>query len=348
MIRLSQLTTRALRILGTLFVLSLLVVTAEASPDSVLVITAGQDEDRDILLANAHKALGDANVGIADSDVAHLNGFDPTATIVCLEQGEDCRDLVRQAPAKWLLLLRLKRESDDPDADHRVIASLFSADEGKLLQAKQAVCQSCSSRERMAKIITELVSELALAELATRAEETYITINASPAHAILKIDSRVVGPCGQAYQVSPGEHTIEISIEGYHGVKQSVLVKANENKSLSITLSSQSSDKPETTGAWKKPLGWGLVGGGLLTIAGGAYLYSQDGDPISASPGARSPTVKDRKASGGLVMAAGALGTLLGTGILLFLTDEDTSSNKTKITTQPSTNGFSLGLSGTF
>lgn len=342
MIRLSQLTTRALRILGTLFVLSLLVVTAEASPDSVLVITAGQDEDRDILLANAHKALGDADVGIADSDVAHLNGFDPTATIVCLEQGEDCRDLVRQAPAKWLLLLRLKRESDDPDADHRVIASLFSADEGKLLQAKQAVCQSCSSRERMAKIITELVSELAQAELATRAEETYITIHASPAHAILKIDSRVVGPCGQAYQVSPGEHTIEISIEGYHGVKQSVLVKANENKSLSITLSSQSSDNSPGGGILRPILTYGAIAGGAIALGAGGYLVAIDSE--SAGTG----ILHDTKTPGIVSLVAGT--ALVGVGIVLLLTGDDNSTDddKTAFWAIPEPHGFSLGLSASF
>ncbi len=338
----------ALRFFGTVFFLSVLTLSAQASPDSVLVVTAGEEADQALLLANASKALGDAQVNTADMGIAELNGFDATATIVCLEQGDECSKLVRTAPAKWLLLLRLTRESGDPDADHKAIASLFSAEDGKLLQTKFAVCQSCSSRERMAKIVTELVKGLAEAELATRAQETYITVNANPDHGVLKIDGQVVGPCGQAYQVTPGEHRIEVVVEGYHTVTQSVLVEANENKSISITLSVSRMDKASEGGGWKKPVGWGLGLAGIGGLVGGIIVFSQDGDPVAADSGMRPSRTKDRKLSGALVSGAGVLGILGGVLLLLTSDDADASSDKTTIITQPSRDGFSVGLSGHF
>jgi len=338
----------ALQFASVVLFLSTLTLSAQASPDSVLIVTAGEEADQALLLANASKALGDAQVNTADMGIAELNGFDATATIVCLEQGDECSKLVRAAPAKWLLLLRLTRESDGPDADHKVIASLFSAQNGKLLQTKFAVCQSCSSRERMAKIVTEVVTALAEAELATRAQETYITVNANPDHGVLKIDGQVVGPCGQAYQVTPGEHRIEVDVEGFHTVTQSVLIAANENKSISITLSVSRTDKPSEGGGWKKPVGWGLGLAGLGGLAGGIFLFSQDGDPITSDSGMHPSHTKNRKLSGALVTGAGVLGMLGGVLLLLTSDDADASSDKTTIITQPNRDGFLVGLSGHF
>jgi len=318
--------------------------SAHAAPDTVLVVTAGEDSDRVILLANANSALADANVQTADMEIAELNGFDINGTIVCLEQGEECRTLVRKAPAKWLLLLRIKRASADQDADHRVISSLFSAEDGTLLQAKQAICQSCSSRERMAKIITKLVADLAQAEFAARATETYITVNADPPHAILSIDGQVVGPCGQAYQVEPGEHRIEVTFEGYHGAKQSVLVAANENKSISITLSLVKADKkePREGGNLGKIVGYAALGGGALALGGAAvYLFSVDGDQAN-----ERGLLRTTKAEG---FAAAGASVLLGAGLLYLLLDgEDPKPDKTAFMATPTGDGFSFRLSGHF
>ncbi len=308
---------------------------------TVLVITAGEDSDRALLDANASAALREEGIAVALLQDAELNGFELNATIVCLEQGEECSDLVRKAPAQWLLLLRLRHDGEGADADQRVIANLFSADDGELLQVKQRICQRCSSRERMAKVIAAMVADMAKAELAYHATETYLTVNCTPVASVLSIDGKVVGPTGQPYQVTPGEHKISVQHPGFHDAAQDVLVEANEHKNLSVTLANSATTKNSKSNL-RSILGWSAIGVGAVALGGGAFWIAEDGD--SAGKG----ELYDTKAIGVTSAVTGAL--LIGAGITLLLTGKKANDNDAMAVsaTPLHNNGFSIGLSGHF
>ncbi len=310
---------------------------------TVLVITAGEDSDRALLDANASAALREEGIAVALLQDAELNGFELNATIVCLEQGEECSDLVRKAPAQWLLLLRLRHDGEGADADQRVIANLFSADDGELLQVKQRICQRCSSRERMAKVIAAMVADMAKAELAYHATETYLTVNCNPVASVLSIDGKVVGPTGQPYQVTPGEHKISVQHPGFHDAAQDVLVAANEHKNLSVTLANSATKKSSKSNL-RSILGWSAIGVGAGAAVAGVYGIVIDGNDVNPDRFQQYNTkvIGIASTATGLALAGTAL-------YLLYSAPKAKDNDAMAVSATPlRNNGFSIGLSGHF
>jgi hypothetical protein len=298
-----------------------------------------------LLKDNAATPLRDAGLGVATLEDAELAGFKTKRVVACLDADEECADLLQKAPAEWVLLLRIRHEKDTPeaggaDADQTVIAKLYAADDGSLLQVEQRLCKRCSSPERMAKLTMELVAEVANAELANQATETYINVSSTPANAILSIDGTVVGPTGQPYRVTPGDHKVTVQLDGYRGASQTVRVKANEHKSITVGLARPSSASGSGTG--RRILTWASIGSGVAALGLGVGWIAVDGEPVDSGPW---DEVRDTKTLGVTSMIAGSL--LLGAGITLLLTDDE-GEREMQVSAAPLADGMSFGVSGHF
>lgn len=319
--------------------------TAVAAPrvSSVLILPDGE-ESVDLLLSNAADAMAELNVGVTEFDDATLAGFEFSAALQCLndESAEDCSDVVRMVPAEWILLLRIRRVSDNPDSDQSLIAKLYSVKTADLLQVEQRVCQRCSSSERMSSLIRELTMEMAQSQLADKARDTFLDVQSNPPGGVLTIDDVVVGPTGQAYRVAPGEHRIKVEHEGYRAAAQVVEVGANEHKALTVSLDSK--PKPDKT---QRLLGWAAIGTGALALTTGVTFIALHEE----APGPDDPRVSSRRNSKGLGIAGAATGVvLLGVGAALLYTletDAPTIGSAT-LNAAPTHDGFAVGLSGHF
>lgn len=339
-----------------------------ASTGTVLVLPVGNASDIILLQNNAAAPLRDAGVGLATLDDASLVGFEAEAAVKCLDEDGECEHLLRKAPAEWVLLLRIrhgdgtsppqsKETAEDreptgegpevpassvhPDEDQTVIAKLYSANDGSLLQVEQRLCKRCGSRERMAKLTMELIAEVTLAELANQATETYINVSSTPANAILSIDGTVVGPTGQAYRVKPGEHQVAVTLEGYRSASQTVDVAANEHKAITVGLGQEGASTASGTG--RRVLTWAALGTGVVALGAGVAWVVVDGNTMGTG-GARDD-VRDTMTLGVSSMIAGSV--LLGAGIALLLTDDD-GSKEMQISAAPTPEGVALGISGRF
>ncbi len=297
----------------------------------------------DLLLANAADALADLNVGVIEFDDATLNGFELAPALACLSDlaQEDCSDDLKMVPAEWVLVLRIHRVTENVDSDQRVIAKMYASQTADLLQAEQRVCQRCSSAERMASVIRELVTDMATSQLDDKARDTFLDVHTTPTGAVLSIDGVVVGATGQAYRVSPGEHTITVALAGHRSASSSVTVGANEHKALTIALD----EEEDGGGDMQKWLGIGAMGvGGLALGVGAVQVARHEGAPSS---GDRIVNRSDTITQGLVGLGVGA--GLVGLGAFLFFTAEDSSDEEdVSVSALPTANGFSLGLSGHF
>jgi hypothetical protein len=318
-----------------------------------------------LLKNNAAAPLREAGVGLATLHDAELAGFDPVAAVKCLDEDGECEHLLQAVPAEWLLLLRIRHgdgnntsatepaeadantkpdESQDKatlDEDQTVIAKLYAAHDGSLLQVEQRLCQRCNSPERMAKLTMELIAEVASAEIANQATETYINVTSAPANAILSIDGTVVGPTGQAYRVKPGDHKLSVTKDGYHSAAQTVSVAANEYKAVTVGLGEQGASTASGTG--RRVLTWGSLGTGVVALGAGVAWVVVDGNTTGSDTGREK--VRDTMTLGISSMIAGSV--LLGAGIVLLLTDDD-GGKEMQVSAVPTSDGVALGLSGRF
>jgi len=308
-----------------------------------VLILPGGEEGVDLLLANATDAMSNLNVGVAEFDDATLNGFSLAPALACLSDTaqEDCSDVLKMVPAEWVLVLRIHKVTDNADSDQRVIAKMYDSQTADLLQAEQRVCQRCSSSERMASVIRELVTEMAKSQLNDKARDTFLDVRTTPTGAILSIDGVVVGATGQAYRVSPGEHVITVELAGYRGASSSVTVGANEHKAITVEL-----DEEVGAGDVQRWLGIGAMGAGAVAVViGGVQISRHEGAPTS---GDRIVDRSDTMTQGLVGLGVGA--GLVGLGAFLYFTAEDSSDSDDDValTATPTTDGFSLGLSGRF
>jgi hypothetical protein len=333
-----------------------------ASSGTVLVLPLGNPSDVILLENNAAAPLREAGIGIATMHDAELAGFDAKAAVQCIKEDGECEHLLQKVPAEWVLLLEIRHgdgskvepaepaeagapdESPDPanlDEDQTVIAKLYAAHDGSLLQVDQRLCKRCNSRERMAKLTMELIAEVAKAEIANQATETYIDVTSTPTNAILTIDGTVVGPTGQAYRVKPGDHKLTVAKDGYHSAAQTVSVAANEYKAVTVGLGEQSASAASGTG--RRVLTWGCLGTGVVALGAGVAWVVVDGN-TAGSDSARD-NVRDTMTLGVSSMIAGSV--LLGAGIALLLTDDD-GSKEMQVSAVPTRDGVALGLHGYF
>jgi len=323
--------------------------SASAAPrvGSVLVVPDG-DESVDLLLANAADALSALNIGVTEFEDATLAGFELAPALSCLSDpnAEDCSDVVNMVPAEWVLVLRIRRISEDPDSDQQLVAKLFSATTADLLNVQQRVCQRCSSAERMATVIRELVGEMARNQLDAKAKDTFLDVQSTPVGGVLRIDDVVVGPTGQAYRVTPGDHQIEIQLQGYRTAKQQVSVAANEHKALTVSLDAN----PKADGT-KRMLGWASIGVGALALGTGVTFLALNED----APPEGAPRQDSRRNTKGLGIAGVATGAaFVGLGAFLLLTTTSASDDQQSMpqalrwNAHPNQGGFSLDLVGRF
>lgn len=317
-----------------------------AAAGTVLVLPVGDSSDVVLLQNNAAAPLREAGLGVSTLDDAKLAGFDAERAVQCLDADEECDDLLRKAPAEWVLLLRIRhsgknQSAADKDADQTVIAKLYAATDSSLLQVEQRLCQRCGSRERMARLTMQLIAEVVNAELANQATETYINVTSTPANAILSIDGTVVGPTGQAYRVTPGEHQVAVQLDGYRPASQTVTVKANEHKALTVGLGSGSAGSGSGTG--RRILTWASIGSGLAALGAGVGWMVIDDNSVSS--GNSRDEVRDTMILGISSMVAGSV--LLGAGVALLLTDSD-GTHKMQMSAAPLADGMSIGVSGHF
>ncbi len=309
---------------------------------SVLILPDGA-EGVDLLLANAADALRQLNVGVTEFDDAELAGFDLAAALECLNdaKAEDCSDSVNMVPAEWLLLLRIRRESDSPDADQTVVAKYYSAKTGDLLQVEQRICQRCSSAERLAEIIRTLVDEMSTAQLAAKAPDTFLDIQSNPPGATLSIDGTAVGPTGQSYRVKPGDHELVIRQQGYRTATQNVSVAANEHKALTVSL-----DKLPPPDVWQRRIGWGAIGVGVAALSlGGYYIAVDDGD---RQPGEPFEATRNDSATTGKVLMGVGIGVALGVAFALLTSDSPDDTSGFSFLAAPVEDGLAVGLGGRF
>ncbi len=328
-----------------------------AATGTVLVLPVGTSSEMTILTANSAAPLRQAGLGLATLDDAELAGFDAKRALACLERDGECEHLLRKAPAEWVLLLRVRHTEAaagddsadkneeakrDADADLTIIAKLYAANDGSLLQVEQRQCGRCNSSERMGKLVEELVAEVAKAELANQATETYINVTSTPANAILSIDGVVVGPTGQAYRVSPGEHRVSVTLDGYRSAAQTVQVTANEHKAITVGLGEEQL-VGSSSGKGRRILTWTSMAVGTAALFAGVGWVVIDGD--STGDGNTLGTVRDTKTLGVSSMVAGSV--LLGAGIVLLLTQDD-GEKEMQVSAAPYHDGMAIGLSGHF
>ncbi len=331
-------------LLATWFVVGTTQATATPRVSTVLVLPDGA-EGVDLLLSNASDALRKLNIGITEFDDATVAGFELEAALECLNdaKAEDCSDVLKMVPAEWVLLLRIRRVSQNPDSDQSVVAKLYAATTADLLQVEQRVCQRCSSSERLADVIRELVDEMASKQLAEKARDTFLDVQSNPTSAVLVIDDKVVGPTGQSYRVRPGEHRIKIRHKGYRVASQTVDVGPNEHKALTVSLDPL--PKPDGT---RRMLGYISIGVGAVALGTGATFIAIHED----EPGPNEPRIEGRRNTKGIGIASVATGAVLvGVGAALVLTAKDAPSEESDsvaFSAGPTSSGFALGLSGWF
>ncbi len=272
------------------------------------------------------------------------------AVITCGAKAQCIAGVASQTKADVVLILHMTHSYDsDGKEQTKIVAKLFGKD-GKQRKWGQRFCSDCRKNQRLAASIQEVIDEL-LADEAGHGDNTFLEIRTVPSDASVTIDGdRAVYEqkrvSGGKYGVSPGEHSIVVTAEGYMQTTRRVHVKAGETQQLEIELSKdreyRAEGAPRFT-VWK----WAALGSGVAVGALGVrWLFV---DESGSQNGARTFEHKETTAAGVVATAAGA--ALVSTGVLLWYLDHrraERSENQVYVTGAPGQGGGMMVFGGSF
>jgi hypothetical protein len=92
-----------------------------------------------------------------------------------------------------------------------------------------------------------------------------ITVQVSPATAVVRIDGRAVGVGSYSGEIAPGSHVVEVTADGYDPTRRQVLIARGDNMVVHASLSHHSS-------ILTSPALWGTVGAVVVVGAVAAIL----------------------------------------------------------------------------
>lgn len=158
-----------------------------------------------------------------------------------------------------------------------------------------------------------------------------LRVSVVPKEATITLDGEKMGAGDVTEAVSPGEHVVGFKLEGFQGLRETVIVDENTNGPVLLRVHLSRTD-PETVtvagaqgpvdrlGSNKRNL-YGAIstGTGVVLLGTGIYLASIDGEP-ACSDGVAESECPEIYATGGAGMTLGVLGTAaISTGVTLLI-----------------------------
>jgi len=211
----------------------------------------------------------------------------------------------------------------DRDVDVRL--EVYEGRTGNLVASSESSCEVCADNE-VAEMLTATTARLRPRIDALYDQGSTLVVDGSPRTAEVLVDGRVVGPAPFRGPVTPGDHEIVVTAEGYRPFQARAYAEPGETKVVEYVLSVRPS--PETTeGARLGRLGYGGIGAlavGAGALATGITLLVLHGSPVESScPGGmrdvngRCPRMYDTRAGGAVAVSIGGVAVVAGVTLLV-------------------------------
>ena len=152
----------------------------------------------------------------------------------------------------------------------------------------------------------------------TAAGHATLVVRSLPPGAIVTIDGEAIGATDLESKVTAGEHTVELTRDGYRPVRRTVKLRDGEDESLLFTLQADATAN-ETPGASRPRWPMFAVGAGGLLVATGILLVVVDQPEIE--DGVAHVQVRDTKGWGYASVATGV--ALAGVGVWGWLSSDE-------------------------
>lgn len=314
-------------VLATALVLAFAGGLCEAGTGLVAVVGGGKAPDAKTISLVAEAAAKEAGWTMAPSALDARGAREAAA---CMERDRPLpclAPLLSPRGADRLLFLDVGPAPEEPDV-LRITAIVILSENGAP-SVRERFCRDCDDAKLRAAA-SELVRTIIRAAAVT-AGRTVIDVRVEPAGAWIYFDGEALPPESEAagsrarIPTYPGAHTVTAEKEGFASALRNVTVAEGETASVPITLralSTRASSPADpvpggTSGGWRTPLGWGLVGAGVAALATGGVLIALDEDRAVGPEEDHAEFSFNSASFGTKVAIAGAVS--VGTGALLLL-----------------------------
>lgn len=267
--------------------------------------------------------------GVADLrlDAAVSNGLEGLERFTTAPGGvADCRDA-----ACWTAhaqsvgashLLSVVVSIVDRDVDVRL--EVYEGRTGNLVASSESSCEVCADNE-VAEMITATTARLRPRIDALYDQRSTLVVDGSPRTAEVLVDGKIVGPAPFRGPVSPGDHEVVVTAEGYSPFQSRAYAEPGETKVVEYSLAIRASEPQDK--AKLGPLGFGGIAGlglGAGALATGVALLVLHGRPVESScPGGvrdingRCPRMYDTRAGGAIAVSIGGAAVVTGVALLV-------------------------------
>lgn len=234
----------------------------------------------------------------------------------------------KDSDAAYVLDVRI----DSTQADQRLAVTITDLAEGTMVAELDEVCELCGRTE-----LEDLAADMtatALRKLQSHAAvSSTLVVDSVPAGAQARLDGVDVGVTPVDIEVTPGEHTLELSAEGHAVFEQVVDVERGTRERLRLVLTASTPEGPAAPADDPVPVrrrgrvvaGSALLGSGVAAVGAGIALLVLHGRPITGDcSGANVDADGDchylhnTRPGGALALGAGAAAAIAG-GVMLGL-----------------------------
>jgi TolB-like protein len=214
---------------------------------------------------------------------------------------------------------------------------LWAADgySGKPLAEVERACDICGVTE-LANTMELAASALHVKLKSLRKRVSELRISTDPPGAEIAVDGDVVGVTPRTVELPPGEHEVTLRAAGHLTVVRRVSAVSGIREQLRLEL------VPTAGNEWRRPVGWGVLGAGVVAVVVGGVLLGIDGDPKGCEAGQlrveRCSDFWQTAALGGVATGLGIAAA--GAGIYLMLSGR--SDERQDVALLPSPTGLSV------
>jgi hypothetical protein len=227
--------------------------------------------------------------------------------------------------------------------DYDIKVEVLGADDGSVLQKREARCEICGTAE-----VAEQLSNEAAALVPFIVEYTsgraLLEVRSQPEGANVTVDGKAVGTTPFSGEVLPGDRVVEVAKQGYTVRQRQVAVAKGTTTVIEVELDPIAREALRPHAA----LGWAPLGVGVAAIGGGLALIVLEENPVTGR--CDDPSNIDefgtcryryRTLEGGIVLTAvGVAGIVAGAVVLGIRAKRRKASEKAALL--PTIDGFAV------
>ena len=239
---------------------------------------------------------------------------------------------------------RLERAGPPDTSDWTLWLWLYDAREGATAGTVREDCPRCGP-DRAGAWAQQVISRLL--KQAQGNQGSWITVRSHPAGARVSIDGTPAGMTDMTFGIKPGQHSVELRLEGYEITTHQVAVKPGDKAVVDINLVPASEHNGTSSqGGAARVLKWAFLGAAVAGLASGIALLALDGTDNcdKALSHYQCAEVYQTLAPGAALAITGGL--LAGASGLMFYLDSPTkeSPSKKSLALMPVIHGQGAGV----